>query len=101
MDHLFSLYDLSISIVCWNKMIVFFLEISCGVPPVGVKTDVPSGILLYQGSYNYSCLDGYETKDRVTTECLANGSLSLDNPPNCTSKYELFLHLANTAFIYH
>ena len=67
----------------------FFLEISCGVPPVGVKTDVPSVSLLYQDSYDYSCLDGYETTDRVTAECLANGSLSLDNPPNCTSKYKL------------
>ena len=64
----------------------FFAEISCGVPANGVNTETPTVRVLYQDTYNYSCLTGYETNDNITTECLADGSLSLDSSPNCTSK---------------
>ena len=64
----------------------FFAEISCGVPANGSNTETPTVSLLYQDTYNYSCLTGYETNDNITTECLADGSLSLDSSPNCTSK---------------
>ena len=68
-------------------MVFVYLEISCGVPPAGDNTNVPSDSLLYQDSYEYTCLDGYETNDTVTTNCLADRSLSLANPPNCTSEW--------------
>ena len=68
-----------------------YLEISCGVPPDGTNTIVTSSIsLVYQDSYNYTCIDGYETNDDITTECLADGSLSLETPPTCTSKCLVF-----------
>ena len=63
-----------------------FAEISCGIPPNGVETEIPIHNLTYPDTYNYSCLTGYETNDDITTECLSNGSLSLDSPPNCTSE---------------
>ena len=65
----------------------FFAEISCGVPANGSNTETPTVSLLYQDTYNYSCLTGYDTNDVITTECLADGSMSLDSPPFCTSKY--------------
>ena len=58
----------------------------CGIPPGGVNTITPTNSLLYQDTYNYTCLSGYETKDDITTECLADGFLSLKTPPACTSK---------------
>ena len=70
-------------------MIFFYLEISCGVPPAGDNTNVPSDSLLYQDAYDYTCLDGYDTNDTLTTNCLSNGSFSLDSPPACTSKYSI------------
>ena len=64
-----------------------YIVILCGAPPNGTNTQaVPQVSLLYQDTYNYSCLTGYETNDVITTECLSNGSLSLDSPPTCTSK---------------
>ena len=63
-----------------------FAIVSCGVPATGSNTETPTVSLLYQDTYNYSCLTGYETNDNITTECLADGSLSLDSSPNCTSK---------------
>ena len=60
----------------------------CGVPSYGTNTQlVPQVSLSYQDTYNYSCLTGYETNGDITTECLANGSWSLSNPPVCNSKY--------------
>ena len=59
---------------------------SCGVPANGSNTETPTASLLYQDTYNYSCLTGYNTSNVITTECLADGSLSLVAPPNCTSK---------------
>ena len=73
-----------------------YLGISCGVPPAGINTSVASNSLFYEDSYNYTCLDGFVTNDPVTTECLANGTFSLDNPPSCTSQYEIFYHWAYT-----
>ena len=64
----------------------FFAGISCGVPANGGNTETPTVSLLYQDTYNYSCLTGYKTNYAITTECLADGSLSLDFPPNCISK---------------
>ena len=66
------------------------VEISCGIPPTGINTrSVPQVQLLFQDTYNYSCVTGYETNDDITTECLANGSLSLANLPNCKSELKL------------
>ena len=60
--------------------------ISCGLPPKGIGTqDTAPANLLYQDTYNYSCLPGYETNDDITTECLANGSFSLEITPTCIS----------------
>ena len=67
-------------------MFIILSDISCGVPVNGGNTETPTVSLLYQDTYNYSCLTGYETNDDITTECLADGSLSLDSPPTCTSK---------------
>ena len=64
-----------------------FTEISCGIPPDGINTQtIPHVNLFYQDTYNYSCLSGYETNDNITTECLADGSWSVESPTNCTSK---------------
>ena len=72
-----------------------FAEIKCGIPPNGTNTQtVPQVSLSYQDTYNYSCLTGHVTNDNITTECLANGSLSVDSPPNCTSKQN-FLAIPN------
>ena len=60
--------------------------ISCGILPKGIGTqDTAPANLQYQDTYNYSCLTGYETNDDITTECLADGSFSLENPPTCIS----------------
>ena len=80
--HVLNLMDMKLIVTVF----LLFLEISCGVPPAGDNTNVPSDSLLYQDSYEYTCLDGYETNDTVTTNCLADRSLSLANPPNCTSE---------------
>ena len=69
-----------------HPFIDFFAEVSCGVPAIGGNTETPSVSLSYQDTYNYSCLTGYNTSNVITTECLADGSLSLDSPPFCTSK---------------
>ena len=62
----------------------------CGVPSYGTNTQlVPQVSLSYQDTYNYSCLTGYETNDDITTECLANGSMSLDGAPACSSEYNV------------
>ena len=66
------------------------VEVSCGIPPNLTNTQpVPQIQLLYQDTYSYSCSVGYETNDDIITECLANGSLLLDNLANCESKLKL------------
>ena len=61
---------------------------SCGVPPDGTNTqEVPQVSLLYEDTYNYSCLAGYETDYGTVTECLANGTLSLYNLTINVGKY--------------
>ena len=61
---------------------------SCGVPPDGINTqEVPQVSLLYQDTYNYSCLTGYETDTDTVTECLSNGTLSLYNSTIRVGKY--------------
>ena len=64
-----------------------FAEISCGIPPSGTNTRTPSGRIVYQEVYNYVCEEGFETNDFLSTECLANGSFSLVNLPNCASEF--------------
>ena len=76
----YSCNSCNINVSMFKKIIIFFLEISCGVPPNGTNTIVTSISLLYQNTYNY------ETNGLIHTECLANGSLSLEHPPNCTSR---------------
>ena len=65
--------------------IFYLLDILCGVPPNGTNTLATFVSLFYQDVYNYTCLEGYETNHTITVECLANGSLSLEDAPNCTS----------------
>ena len=71
-----------------KKNIVFIiLVISCGIPPEGDNTAaVPQNSLVYEQSYTYSCLTGYETSDSLTTQCQADGSWSLA-APTCNSEY--------------
>ena len=63
-----------------------FAEISCGIPPSTNNISPPNVSLLYQDTYNYTCLTGYTTTGNVDTECLANGSFSLVDLPECSSK---------------
>ena len=62
------------------------LGISCGVPPAGDNTEVPQNSVVFEGTYTYSCLTGYETSDSLTTQCLSDGSWSLATPPACSSE---------------
>ena len=80
-------YFLLVSLWDWmySSDILFFLDILCGVPPNGTNTLATFVSLFYQDIYNYTCLEGYETNHTITVECLANGSLSLEDAPNCTS----------------
>ena len=71
----------------WSSSCFCILEISCGMPPEGTNTvAVPQDNLLYEQTYNYSCLTGYETSDSITTQCLSDGSWSLATSPICSSK---------------
>ena len=62
------------------------LAISCGRLTKGINTVEPKRRLSYPETYNYTCITGYVTNDTTTIQCLVNGSLSLANPPTCTSK---------------
>ena len=64
----------------------------CGTPPNGTNTvPVPSSVnLVYQQTYEYMCLPNADFSPpdaNVTTTCLADGSFSLDPPPNCTGEF--------------
>ena len=63
----------------------------CPAPENGTNTEpVPDSLqagILYSDSYTYSCMEGYTTSDELCTVCLADGDLSLNMAPNCTSKY--------------
>ena len=63
----------------------FTIVIECGAPPNGINTVEisPDVTLFYKESYNYSCLEGYDTDEEVITTCLGDSSLSLDPPPTC------------------
>ena len=77
-------------LACIDNFALCLVEVSCGIPPNLPNTQlVPQVQLLYQDTYNYSCSVGYETNDDIITECLANGSLSIDNLANCESKLKL------------
>ena len=72
-------------------LLFIFIEITCPAPESGMNTeDVHVNSLKYLESYTYSCMYGYETSDKIYTECLSNGSLSLTSPPNCSGKYTDF-----------
>ena len=65
--------------------------VECGSPPGGINTVmVPSEVdLVYGEEYVYSCLYGYEPVNpnrTMVTNCRANGTFSLEQPPNCTGK---------------
>ena len=77
-------------LACIVNFALCLVEVSCGIPPNLPNTQpVPQIQLLYQDTYNYSCSMGYVTNNDITTECLANGSLSIDNLANCESKLKL------------
>ena len=64
-----------------------------GTNTVYVPDSLSDG-LIYQESYTYSCMEGYNTTDELFTVCQANGALSLATPPNCIGK-----ELVSTSFI--
>ena len=70
-------------------LLTIFIVIDCGFPPNGTNT-VPvntSSIETTDGSfYNYTCLDGYETNDNLTSKCVS-GNWSLNPLPNCTGMF--------------
>ena len=62
-------------------------EVTCGIPPNGTNTlAVLSANFVYQQTYTYTCNIGYNTKESLTTQCLANRSWSLIEGPNCTGE---------------
>ena len=66
---------------------VKFTEVSCESPPNGIYTELtPQARFLYKDTYNYTCLEGYETEN-VTNVCLPNGSWSLPEAVICSSKW--------------
>ena len=67
-------------------MLFYLVEVFCGTPPHGLYTEIPQTVLMYLDTYNYSCMDGYWTNDPILTQCQADGTFSLNNPPVCTSK---------------
>ena len=61
----------------------------CGKPGDGTNTvPVPDGVdLVFGEKYIYSCLVGFElASPGVVTECTADGTFSLSDPPICTGK---------------
>ena len=70
-------------------MFCVILEIICPGPQPGTNTvEVPETDLKYQELYTYSCKDGYNTSDEISTVCQSDGSLSLNSPPKCTGKFK-------------
>ena len=64
------------------------LEIFCSPPQPGTNTvEVPGTNLKYQEIYTYSCKDGYNTSDEISTVCQSDGSLSVNNPPSCSGEW--------------
>ena len=67
-------------------MIFILIVISCGIPPNGTNTEaVPQTSLSYEGTYNYTCITGYESTS-LTTMCLSDTTWSLPNGAECNSK---------------
>ena len=66
-------------------------EVSCGIPPNGSFTETPQSILRYSDVYNYSCISGYGTNQPIMTQCQADGTFSLKDPPSCSSKSDFDL----------
>ena len=68
-----------------------FVAVECGYLEEGINT-VPlpaNASLVYGEEYVYSCLYGYEPVNPNTTmvtNCRANGTFSLEEPPNCTGE---------------
>ena len=79
-------------------MVKYILEVLCGIPRAGNNTAAPQISLSFGNTYNYVCLTGYETNDTVVTMCLADGTLSLQDLPMCTSEY-LFSTLIEPTFL--
>ena len=66
------------------------IGVSCGIPPAGDNTVVPQNSVVFEGTYTYSCLTGYETRDSLTTQCLSDGSWS-SPAPTCSSECLLLI----------
>ena len=71
------------------------IELSCGIPPNGINTEIPSDSIVYHEVYHYVCEVGHETNNSLSTECLANGTFSLVNPPNCASEFLILSFFLN------
>ena len=69
------------------------LAITCPGLSEGVNTEALTANeidgLSYLESYTYSCKEGYNTTDPLTTLCQPDGSLSLSTAPECTGKLML------------
>ena len=68
-----------------------FSAITCPAPSPGVNTVSLTANeidgLSYLESYTYSCMEGYNTTDPLTTICQPDGSLSLTTPPVCNGEF--------------
>lgn len=71
------------------------IELLCGIPPNGTNTEIPSDSIVFQDVYHYVCEEGHETNDSLSTECLANGTFSLVNLPNCSSEFLILSFFLN------
>ena len=76
--------SLTLQIPLQKNLIQFFAAVVCSTPPPGDNAvSVPEELAVeYQGVYTYACKCGYDTEDRVTAQCQANGTWS-PKPPNC------------------
>ena len=65
---------------------MYSLAVHCERPKDGLNTVKVDETLnmTHSDVYVYTCLPGYATDDDVLTLCRADGSLSLESPPNCS-----------------
>jgi hypothetical protein len=65
---------------------MYFLEITCGIPPNGTFTEVvPPMPIMFEQTFTYSCISGYKTTDDLTVSCMIDGQFSAA-APTCSGK---------------
>ena len=68
--------------------VLIVVAMTCGPPPAGFHTkEEPSDFTAnFSAEYIYECLPGFESSTCLQTFCLADGSWSVNPPPDCNGK---------------